>query len=369
VSRRRLRPALPLAVAGALAAAVPTSAQDAPSKATWYIGTYADYVLVWDETTEQVVDTIRTRNPIPVEVSLNEKKTRLYALDASLERIEILDLARGESVDELTLSEDSVTVRINSITVDPEDAYAILQVKRYRRKPDRYVVSGPFLLKVDLATKQVTDTIPWPDDEEREGVGLRFSPDGKVLFMFTDDVIAVDPATWKEVDRWKLSRPLEPGLGRVGVGFFPGTYDPEGSVTSLFRVTDPAQHRRMMGIATVRLAQKEVDFYTLGPSEPMRGFALAPGGDKAYSLLSEVGRYEFWEFDLVGRRVARRVPFSGRPRMGLRVSHDGSKLYIYVAGNTIDVYDSETFEHLRTVTFAEDMTDVAVLPTGERSGS
>jgi len=369
VSRRLPSPALLLAVAATVAGAVPTVAQDAPGSATWYIGTYADYVLVWDETTEQVVDTIRTRNPIPVEVNLNEKKTRLYVLDASLEKIEILDLARGESIDELTLSEDSVTVRVNSITVDPEDTYAILQVKRYQRKPDRYVVSGPYLLKVDLSTKQVTDTIPWPDHQEREGVGLRFSPDGKVLYMFTDDVIAVDPATWKEVDRWKLSRPLEPGLGRVGVGLFPGTYDPDGSVTSLFRVTDPAQNRRMMGIATVRLAQKDVDFYTLGPSEPMRGFALAPGGEKAYSLLSEVGHYEFWEFDLVGRRVARRVPFAGRPRMGLRVSHDGSKLYIYVAGNTIDVYDSETFEHLHTVTFNEDMTDVDVLPAGDPSGS
>lgn len=369
-ARKGGAPGLALAVAllaaGAPHAPAQTTAWDG---ARWYIGTYADYLLVWDEETEQVVDTIRTRNPIPRYVGLNEKKTRLYVGDASLEKVEIIDVERGESIDEISLSEDSVQVRVTGLAVDPEDRYAIMTVKRYERKPDRYVVRGPFIVKVDLATKRVTDTIPWPDGEEREGVGLRFSPDGEVLYMFTDDVIAVDPDTWEEVDRWKLSRPLEPGLGRVGVGLFPGTYDPEGSVTGLFRTTDPAQNRRLMGIATVRLAEKEVDFYTLGPSEPIRGFALAPDGRKAWALLSEVGRYEFWEFDLEGRRVARRVPFAGRPRMGLRVSHDGSKLYVYVAGNTIDIYDAATFQLLRTVALAEDMTGVDVLPTRGPPGS
>lgn len=362
-------PAAAVLAALALFAASPLRAQSAKAGATWFIGTYADYVLVWDEVTEQVVDTIRTKNPIPIGVTLNEKKTRLYLLDASLEKMEIVDVASRTSIDELTLSEDSVTVRINSITVDPDDRYALLHVKRYERKPDRYTVTGPFIVKVDLATKQVTDTVPWPDGQELENVGMRFSPDGKVLYMSAEDVIALDPTTWKETDRWKLSRPLEPGLGRVVTGLFPGTYDPEGSVTSLFRVTDPAQNRRMMGIATVRLAEKDIDFYTLGPSEPMRGFALAPGGRKAYSILSEVGHYEFWEFDLDAKRVARRVPFAGRPRMGLRISHDGSKLYIYVAGNSIDVYDASTFELLRTLRFNEDMTDVDVLPTGDGAGS
>ncbi len=48
--------------------------------------------------------------------------------------------------------------------------------------------------------------------------------------------------------------------------------------------------------------------------------------------------------------------------MGLRVSADGEKLYVHVAGHTIDVYDSATFELLRTVEFDEDMTGVAVIP-------
>ena len=127
-------------------------------------------------------------------------------------------------------------------------------------------------------------------------------------------------------------------------------------------MTDPAQNREMLGVASVRLDEREVDFFTLGGDEPLREFAVAPGGERAFALYDEIGRYEFWEFDLVGERVVRRHPFTGRPRMGLRVSADGERLYVFIAGATIDVYDAGTFELLRTVTFDEDMRPSVVIP-------
>ena len=53
--------------------------------------------------------------------------------------------------------------------------------------------------------------------------------------------------------------------------------------------------------------------------------------------------------------------------MGLEVSADGTKLYVHVAGNTIDVYDADTFSLIRTVEFDEDMTlgNIAIIPGGE----
>ena len=48
--------------------------------------------------------------------------------------------------------------------------------------------------------------------------------------------------------------------------------------------------------------------------------------------------------------------FKGRPRMGLKTSSNGKVLYIYVAGNTIDLYDAETYQYLRTITLDGDMT-------------
>jgi DNA-binding beta-propeller fold protein YncE len=339
----------------------------AAQTATWYISTYTDEMLVWDEASEEVIDRIKMNRIIPDNVQLNESKTRLYVGDASAEYIQIVDIARREVVDEFTLSHDDVTYRINGFAPHPSDEKAVVFVRRHEKLEDRYVVDDPVILEYDMRSKQVTDTIPWPDGEKRDNVGFRYSPDGRTLYFYTNDIIAVDAETYEEVDRWELSQPLEPGLGRPSFSPVSETYDDPGVATSLFRVRDPVHNRTLVGIAKVRLSEKEVDFFTVGPAEPLRGFALAPGGEKAYALYQMIGEYEFWEFDLVEQTLSRRVPFAGRPRMGIDVSADGTKVYVHVAGNTIDVYDAETFSLLRTVEFDEDMTlgNLAIIPENE----
>jgi DNA-binding beta-propeller fold protein YncE len=354
-----------LALALALVATAGARGVSAQATATWYIPTYTNDILVWDEASERIVDRIRMQHQIPNEVALNESRDRLYVLEATGQHMEIVDLDTRRVIDAFTLSRGDVTVRIDGLAVHPSDERAILVTKRYTKGRDRYTVEGPFLLEYDLERKQVTDTLDWPDGRERDrGFNFRYSPDGETLYFMADDVIALDAETYEEVDRWNIEQPLEPGLGRPNFSLNPGTYDEPGVSTGIFRMTDPVQNRSMLGIAEVRLAAKEVDFFTLGPAEPLRGFALAPGGTRAYSLYSEIGRYEFWEFDLAGRRVARRHPFAGRPRMGIQASADGEKVYVYVAGNTIDVYDADSLELLRTIAFDEDMTlgNVVVIP-------
>lgn len=357
---RLSRPAVALVLL-AVAGVRPAGAQTA----TWYIPTYSYDMLVWDEASEQIVDRVTMEHRIPNQTTLNESRDRIYVLEATAQHMEIVDVDTRRVVDSFTLSSGSTTVRIDGFAVHPSDERALLVTKRYTKERDRYTVEGPFVLEYDLRSKQVTDTLEWPDGRDRDrGGNFRYSPDGETLYFFADDVIALDAETYEEVDRWELSQPLEPGLGRPNFSMNPGTYDEPGVATGLFRMTDPAQNRGMLGIARVRLEEQDVDFFTLGTSEPVGDFTLAPGGEKAYGLYSEIGRYEFWEFDLVGRRLARRAAFAGRPRMGLDVSADGEKLYVHVAGNTIDVYDASTFELLRTVEFDEDMTlgNVVVIP-------
>jgi DNA-binding beta-propeller fold protein YncE len=350
--------------AAALMGVVLTAAPVAAQNAHWYLGTYSHDILVWDEASEEIIDRIQVENFIPMNLFLSQDQDRLYVMDATAEHIEVVDVDAGEVVDAFTLSAGNTTVRISGYTVSPDHDKAIVMVKTYQKQRDRYVVEGPFIWEYDLNSKQVTDTIDFPDGKQRENVGFTYSPDGETLYLFTDDIIAVNAETYEEVDRWELSKPLEPGMGRASFGTGSGTYDESGVATSLYRMTDPAQNRRMMGVAQVRLSEKEVDFFTVGDSRSMRGFALAPDGRYAYSLLNTVGRYEFWEFDLENQSLVRSVEFDGRPRMGVRVSADGEKLYIYVAGNTIDIYDRATFEYMRSVTFDEDMTGVVVIPQG-----
>jgi hypothetical protein len=237
----------------------------------------------------------------------------------------------------------------------------------YTKGLDRYVIGKPTLVRYDLTKRAITDTIPWPKGEEREGAQIIFAPNGDLMYFFTqDDVLIYDTNTLKQVDRWELSRTLfEEGLGRINFGFPTDIYEEPGFFTGLFRITDPVNRRRMMGVARMDLANRTVDFYTLGPDQSV-GFRLAPGRKRAYGLRSEIGSYQFWTFDLETRRVVSKVEFIGRPRMGLVVGSNGSQLYITTAGPTIDRYDATTFRHLGTVDLGADMTSVILIP---RSGA
>jgi hypothetical protein len=57
-----------------------TAAQET---ATWYIGTYSNDLLVWDEASEQVVDRITMRNYIPRGITTSASEDRLYVREAS----------------------------------------------------------------------------------------------------------------------------------------------------------------------------------------------------------------------------------------------------------------------------------------------
>jgi hypothetical protein len=331
--------------------------------ALMFIGTYGKSIYVIDEATETVTDEIPLRTGIPRSMVLSDDQRRFYVLDISYENIEVVDIAERRTLYTFSLSKAGEQVRIWGFNVEPQERYAILLTKSYRKKPDRYEVSGPVLLRYDLREHMVTDTIPWPDGKPQEFARLLFSPDGSHLYFFLEEsTLVLETEGFTEVDRWQYTESLDQGMGRFEFGFPSQMYEAPGFYTGLFRFTDPVQNRRMMGVARVALADRKVDFFALGPNESV-SFTLAPGGERAYGLRQEVGNYEFYTFDLVNRRIDGRTRFAGRPRMSLVTSSDGRHLYVYNAGNTIDLYDAATFRYLRTIELdADTTTPLIVLP-------
>ena len=329
---------------------------------TLYVGTYARNILVLDEATMSVRDTLHTSVGIP-EISLSFDKKHLYVTDPGDERVEILDLATKQSLGMFTLSHDSVKVRMNGFSLDPMERFAIILVKIYTKHRDRYEVSHPTLLRYDLAKHAVTDTIAWPRGEEREFAQIVFPPKGDLMYFFTqDDVLIYDSNTLKQVDRWDIQHTLfEEGLGRINFGLPYDVYEEPGFYTGLFRTNDPVNHRTQMGVARMDLVNRQLDFYSLGPSQAV-SFRLSPDRKRAYGIHSEVGNYQFWTFDLESRRVLGKTEFPGRPRMGLVVSSNGTQLYITTAGSTIDRFSTQGFALLGTVNLGADMTNVIIVP-------
>ena len=360
-------------VLGGMVAAGPAGAQSGPSggNATIYLGSYAKAIYVLDEATMTVATKIPTRVGNTYGFTLSFDRQRLYTLDITAQHVEVIDLKTRASVDTFSLSRANQRVRLGSLSVDPLERFAIMLVRTTTKLPDRFEIGPPTLIRYDLKQRQIQDTIPWPRGEEREFARTLFSPDGSLLYFLTEeDILIYDTKNLKEVDRWDLSQPLEEGMSRFTFGFPTTLYEEPGFFTGLFRLTDPVQHRRMMGVARVNLAAKSVDFSVIGPDQSV-SFALAPGRTRAYGVHSEIGNYEFWTFDLEGRRVMNKTRFNGRPRMSLAPSSNGRLLYIYTAGNTIDIYEAATYRYLRTVQLDADMTSVVIVPPGPpaRAGS
>ena len=358
---------LPATLALALAVVVHANGADAQMQrsggdGTIYISAYDGSIRIIDEATLEEVDRIETAAQIPDDIQLSHDGTLLYVEDAEGDRFEVVDIARRSSVGTHSLSRGPSTVRINAFTPSPDDTYAIMFVREYVKLSDRYEIGAPVMLRYDLVNGAVADTLDFPDGEV-QSASIIFAPDGEHLYYDAGDLIVLETGSFTEVDRWEITDAWEPGLGRLSFGFPDNPYDEKGIYTGLFRTTDPVQNRELMGIARVDLEAREVDFYTLGPSESIE-FRMAPGGTKAYGLSEQIGRYEFLTFDLVNRRLERRTQFAGRPRMSLGVSTNGELLYIYTAGNTIDVYDAGTYEHLRQVQLDADMNSFLLVPQG-----
>lgn len=327
-----------------------------------YIGTYDGSIHIIDEATEQKIGDIKLKTGIPRSLTLSQSRTRFYVLDSTLEKVEVVDIPTRTTVSTFTLSEGNKQVRIRGLQVDPLERFLILLTRSATKQIDRWEIGDISLQLYDLAQKKITRTIPWPSGEEREGVNIRFSPDGKLLYFFGDDVLILETQNFTEVDTWALSRPIESGLGRISFGQVDDFNEDPGFFTGLFTIQDPVQNRRIMGIGRVNLVGKSIDFTPIGPAEGV-GFAMAPDRKRGWGLMQQIGRYEFWAFDVTQRKLLSRTEFQGRPRMALRVSSNGRLLYVFQAGATIDVYDSTSYKLLRTIEMnADQTTNLFILP-------
>jgi hypothetical protein len=334
-----------------------------------YIGTYSGDIRIYDEATEKLEDRIILKTGLPRSLLPSQDRTRFYVLNSTYEQLEVVDIASRKTLNTFTLSSGNKHVRVISMQADPLNRYLVLLTRTATKLIDRWEIGAPTLQQFDLASGQITRTIPWPRGEEREIANLRFSPDGKLLYFFGDEVIIVDTEKFEEVETWPYTQPSEGGLGRINLGPVHDFYDAPGTFTGLFTMQDPVQKRRIMGIGKVDLSARRIDFRPIGPAEQV-SFAQSADRKRAYGIKSDIGRYEFWTFDLEKATVVSRQELKGRPRMVPRVSSNGRIIYVYVAGETIDLYEAATYKYLRTIHMGADQTtELFVVPSGAATSS
>jgi hypothetical protein len=326
---------------------------------TIYLASYARRIAVIDEATERLTAEIPLKSGLAWAVRLSPDRSRFYVQSADAEHFEVVDLASRQSVDTFTLSESNKHVRVLAFDVDPQHRFLVAVAVTAAKLADRFEIGPPVFIQYDLKDHKVVKTVAWSGDVEPRQyyVSLRFSPDGRLLYVFAHEILIYDARDLKKIDSWNLSLPNDPGLGRLDLGSMDEAYDGAGFFTALFTVDDPVQKRPLVGVGRVNLAAKSIDFFPVGPA-PERGemsFALGADHKRGYVLREEIGRYQLWTIDIPARRLVRRIEFTGRPRMALRSSSNAKVIYVYEAGNTIDLHDAKDFKYLRTIALDADM--------------
>ncbi|MCA1789801.1 MAG: hypothetical protein LC667_08070 [Thioalkalivibrio sp.] len=322
-----------------------------------YIGTYGSEIHVVSESDFSIVARIPATSGIPGGLTPSADGTRLFAQTIDYEYLEVFDLTSRTSINAFTLSQRNERVRIRSVAIHPDGRHVILMIRRYEKLRDRWDISDMELVLYDMDERRIVQDVPWPDGEPLENASFTYSPGGEHLYFFMDDVRIYDTSTYTQVDRWDYSGVLDQGLGDFRFGFGATPREEEGWHAGFFRIREEIQDRTVVGVARANPTERAVEFVMLGPADtgPSGSFALAPDRSRAYALHQEVGNYQLWSIDME-TGSARHVVFEGRPRMSLEVSSNGRVLYIYTAGNTIDLYDAESLEYMRTVELEADMT-------------
>ena len=353
MTRRAILAFLALAV---LAGPPPAPAEKrSGGNATLYVGARPNRILILDEATESVTGEIALRAGAPGEMILSGDRRRFYIVAHDLETLEVVDIAARASVDVFRLGAGDTRVRIaEGIAADPKGRFLILNTRAATKRVDRFEIGPATLVQYDLEEHKVSRTVPWPGAQERDEVQVLLSPDGRLMYLFAEDVFIYETEGMTQVDRWELSKPVEPGFGRLDFAAQGDSDEEPGFYSGLFSVQDPVAKRRILGMARIDLVGKAVDFWTLGPDVPRnrgRGLSvsIAPGRLRAHGLVQDIGHYEFWTLDLANHRLLSRTEFKGRPRMRHKVSSNGKLIYVYQAGNTIDIYDATSYRLLRTL--------------------
>ncbi|HUU33100.1 MAG TPA: hypothetical protein VMW48_03495, partial [Vicinamibacterales bacterium] len=242
--------------------------------------------------------------------------------------------------------------------VDPQHRTMVIVARTATKLIDRWEIGDPEFILYDLAAHKVMRRVPWSIDPEPTyfSIALRFSPDGKLLYVFGDQVTILDAATMAEVDTWDLSLPTDAAMGRFVPGPWDDSADPSGSVTGLFTMRDAVMGRKFMVVGQIDLAARTVDTFALGPVPTADGlsFTVSPDRRRANILVAQIGKHELWTIDLKERRLVSRVEVPTRTRMQMRPSTNGL-FYLYEAGRTIEVYSADASTRLRTIELDSDM--------------
>jgi len=343
-----------------------------------YIGTLDKKLLVIDEDKEEVVGEIQLGGiPRTAALSADQKKLHLFTTQMLIETV---DLEARKVTSSFSISDprsrpriianaaDMISfggsLRYSGVAVDPNGRYLYTTMRVAYKDIDQYRLDPPKFVAIDLQDKKIGKTFDFPKDMDQGfgfGATYKVSPDGKLLYVFQEDILVFELDTFKMVDKIELSQPEYPGASPYRLAAMEDPYDAPNTATSVFTSVDNIVRKGTLGLATIDLTAKKVDYVPIGPSLPMIGFMVSPDRKRGYSVMPTVGTggnriTEWWVWDIASHKVIRKKEFESRPTFRFSIASDGKKLYLFGAGSTLEIWDADKLESRKLIFLNKDTT-------------
>ncbi len=341
-----------------------------------YLGVWPHTLLVMDAAQGKIVDKINLPTDIARTLVLSPDRTKLYASTVKDNSIVTIDLATRKATDSFTLNVGSTNYRLAGLAIDPSGKMLYSIVTPIVKQIDHFDVNPPEFVTIDLAARKITRTVPFPKDEPVPNSyrrSIKVSPDGKLLYLFGENIQVYSTSDFKLVKKIELSKTTDPTTDGLSLSPIEDPNEPLGKVTGIFETSDPYVHRRIFGIAEVDLASMSYDLTPVGPAEAnMLPMMTTPDRKLGYTV-AIYGTHgdrvtEFWVFDMATKKIINRRQFLGRTRLNFGMTADGTKLMIYNAGFEIELYDAKSLELLKTINLEGDTTsNLVVMPLAGKS--
>jgi hypothetical protein len=356
-----------------------------------YMGTLDKKLLILNEDTDSIVGEIPLAG-VPRTIVTSADQKQFYILNTDM-AIEIVDIPTRKLAGSLNLMEMGGKVRVvagtrnwmngagsqarfSGIVVDPNGRYIYSTVRVVSKELSEYKLAPPQFAVIDLTTKSVVKRMDFPKEWDT-GFGFqasfKVSPDGKYLWVFDDDISILDLSTFKVVDKIALGKPPYPGASPYRLSPTDMPYDGTNKVTSVFVSIDPIVHKGTLGLASMDMNTRKVDYKPIGVQLPMIGFLIAPGGKVGYSAMySGAGANrttEWWAWDLVNHKVTKKEPFESRSTFSFGMSGDGTKLYMFGSGPSLEIYNAATLKSEKFIDLKKDLTTRVVTLDPTRQGA
>ena len=314
------------------------------------VGVWPNRLRFFDETTEEVVGEMQLRYGAVTNVFGSDRTPdyrRFFFVTDRMEAVEVVDIASRTVVDEVKLSSPERRVRMYGAAPDAAGKVLYITVEAVGMEVDRFLPESVDVVRYDLESHRVLDSFPLPSEIEAPFLPplLRPAPDGKTLYVLSQNIYFLDIETHQVVDKIDLSKPQAPGYGAAGLGFAPFEASP-GVLYGFYRSPDPILNKTMFGITRVDLERREVTSFDISTDLKLEWFTLSPDGKRAYA-----GMDDMVAVDLDARKILARKEHveQGRQNTAMVVSSDGTKLFVGGVGPLIHVYDAKTLEPLRQI--------------------